>query len=212
VPELRDEVPSDEALQAYCEEHLRNSIFSLIASSRLELERTYAADIVLAIETLHTVGGERFCELAMSSILDSLRRLNRLPRTDPFWVNTNKRPTIYKLPDFCKGILIDEPHDVLSLWTLGSITVWSYSNQFGQHYWERLYRLGQVELTSALTAALLIQITSNDTAQQFAEFLQESDAIVEGSSHLTRLREHGAAFLCTWVDRVLACMRTSHAT
>jgi len=92
------------------------------------------------------------------------------------------------------------------------MTVWLYSNQFGQDCWERLYRLGQVELTSSLTAALLIQITSNDTAQQFAGFLLESDATVEASSLLTRLREQGGSFLCTWVDRVLACMRTSHPT
>src|ERR1700683_3027578 len=114
MPELLHEVPSDEELTAYCDQHLADSIFSLIRESRSKLEKIYPVDILLAIEALRALGCEQFCQLAMMSIRESHRRLNGLSRTDTLWANTNKRPTIYKVGDFCRRILRDEPHDLLS--------------------------------------------------------------------------------------------------
>ena len=186
MPELQHEVPSDQELQTYCDEHFVQSVFYLIREPRSKLEKIYPPDIVTAIESLSALGCEAFCKFAMTCIFESLRRLNRQPRTDPIWANTNNRPTIYKVSEFCRQILAGDPDDFLSLWTLGCMAVWAYGNRFGQHYWKRLYRLGRLELPSALHAALLIQITANHTAQQFAELLQESNAVTDASSTLLR--------------------------
>jgi hypothetical protein len=207
MPELLHEFPSDEELQAYCDEHFLRSAFWLMRQSRSELESMYPPETLLAVESLRALGCEDFCRRGMESIRDSLRRLNRLPRTDPLWVNTNSRPTIYKLPGFCKRILSEEPGDVLSLWTMGSLSVWAFSNHFGQDWWAQLYRLGQLQLIHALHAALLIQITSNDTADQMAEFLLEIGAVENAAPILAEFHA-GAPFLVYWVDRVREVCRT----
>jgi len=186
MPELLHEIPSDQELQAYCDEHFQKSVLFLTRGSRPGA----------AIASLGALGCDEFGRFAMSSIFESLRRLNQLPRTDPLWANTNNRPTIYKVSEFCEQILARDPDDFLSLWTLGCMDVWFGGNRFGQRYWKRLYLLGRLELSSALLAALLIQITSGiDTARQFAEFLLESNAVADASSTLAKFREQGGAFV-----------------
>ncbi len=43
---------------------------------------------------------QRFHSTGHGSLLGESQRLNRLPRSDPFWHNTNRRPTLFKLGDF----------------------------------------------------------------------------------------------------------------
>ena len=164
MPELLHEIPSDQELQAYCDEHFQKSVLFLTRGSLPGA----------AIASLGALGCDEFGRFAMSSIFKSLRRLNQLPRTDPLWANTNNRPTIYKVSEFCEQILARDPDDFLSLWTLGCMDVWFGGNRFGQRY----------------------QIPSGiDTARQFAEFLLESNAVADASSTLAKFREQGGAFV-----------------
>jgi hypothetical protein len=209
MPELLHEVPSDEELRAYWNEHLDTSVFNITRVPEEELSRTYSsADSLLdAIVSLRRLGTGQFCQLAADSMFQSLRRLNLLAKPDPLWNNTNNRPTIYKLPAFCNRILDADPDDRLARWTLGSMAVWSYANHFGQDHWKPLYALGEFDIAYAVHAALLIQITATDTAEQLAELLRQSDAVVPASSTLERFRALGAGLIPAWVERVFQAAR-----
>jgi hypothetical protein len=94
MPEIKNEVPTDQELRDYFMEHY-GSLGDLLnhqhAGSDAESEATRA------LRLSPDLGCKSFLSTALDSIFASLQRLNRLPRTDPFWHNTNRRPTVYKL-------------------------------------------------------------------------------------------------------------------
>jgi hypothetical protein len=100
MPELAHEYPTSEELQAYLHEHLDRSMFS---------DWSKATDG--AAVSIVRQNGQVFSARAYEALLTGLSRLNELPRTNPFWRNTNNRPTIYKLGEFCQMKLADAPED-----------------------------------------------------------------------------------------------------
>jgi len=64
------------------------------------------------------------------SLVAGLIQLNTLPPDDPFWVNTNRRPTVYKLSDYFAGVLSESPEDEQARWVLIADYVVNCDNNF----------------------------------------------------------------------------------
>ena len=132
----------------------------------------------------------------------SMRRLNSLPRTDPFWHNTNLRPTMFKLWEFCSLVLSKEPDDLPSLWSLAVL-----------HTLERGYfevpiwtRLAAVE-AAWFAAALLMGATFEGTAERFVLFVRATGQEDPVMRILDRDRGFGGPWMAEWggnVERLLA--------
>jgi hypothetical protein len=140
VPEIKNEVPSDQELAAYLDESLEGSSFSLLIHYP-ENQRQYHPEVAEALCYLSSF--QQSSELLATfrnSLFQSLLRLNHLPRTDPFWNNTNLRPTLSKLTEFCERVLSAEPNDVLSLLTISVMTVF-HTGEFQRGRWAQLNAL-----------------------------------------------------------------------
>jgi len=93
MPELKNETPTDQELRHYFMEHWSPSMEPAVQTGGDNLSEAYR------------LGCDRLLRRVGECIFESLQRLNQLPRTDLFWRNTNKRPTIFKLSDFGKYVL-----------------------------------------------------------------------------------------------------------
>lgn len=206
MPEIRNEVPSDEELWAYLDESLASSpLFLLTDLSRTHpqlqgpLDQASAAIVACPLypALLTTI---------RDVLIRSLQRLNALPRSDPFWINTNLRPTVFKLPEFCARIVQREPDDVLSLWTMSALQIAHWGN-FDPGHWAQLYRLSEVSLDMAAFAAMVLEAEGSPTSEDFAEFLMVTgnhDAI---GSLLAETVEDGGELLSDWRNGVLISLR-----
>jgi hypothetical protein len=96
VPETKTQLPSDQELRSYLDEWLKTSAVSLLADYP-EDRKNYHPEVVEALSYLSSSGSRsKFLTTVNNSIFQSLQRLNQLPRSDPFWYNTNCRPTIFQ--------------------------------------------------------------------------------------------------------------------
>jgi hypothetical protein len=95
VPEIKNETPTDEELRAYLAESMKVSTLTMLADYT-EDPHPWSPEVDEALSYLST-HRSTFLTTMTGTIFQASRRLNHLPRTDPFWRNTNLRPTIYKL-------------------------------------------------------------------------------------------------------------------
>jgi hypothetical protein len=132
----------------------------------------------------------------------SMLRLNSLPRTDVFWHNTNLRPTVFKLWEFCYLVLREEPDDLPSLWSL-AVQNTLERGYFEVPIWERM---AAVEATW-FAAALLMGASCKRTDTLFVEFvgaIGQRDRVLR---ILERDRGLGGPWMVEWageVERLLA--------
>jgi hypothetical protein len=49
-----------------------------------------------------------------------LKRLNALPPEDPFWINTNREPTLYKLVEYFSKDIATDRHNEEKVWIIAS--------------------------------------------------------------------------------------------
>jgi hypothetical protein len=64
------------------------------------------------------------------SLVAGLIRLNNLPPDDPFWVNTNGRPTVFKLPEYFARVFSESPEDEQARWGLIATQLVPCDNNF----------------------------------------------------------------------------------
>jgi hypothetical protein len=204
VPEIRSEVPTDEELAAYLDESLKASSFSLLDP---ESWHYYHPEVIEALAYLSTCQQRPdFLATFKDSLFQSLQRLNRLPRSDAFWHNTNLRPTIHKLGEFCQKALADNPDDILSLRTLSALTVF-HTGDFVQGRWEQLYRVESTGLEPIVFAAMLLEIAGSDSTDEFSEFVRSTGTMMEVRSLLQETSEHGGKLLGEWSRAVAESLR-----
>src|SRR3954452_8897397 len=68
---------------------------------------------------------------ARRAIIDGLLRLDRLPRTDPFWKTwANDRATMAKLQEYSSRLLDEEPADETALWLSAALRLFYCDNDF----------------------------------------------------------------------------------
>ena len=158
--------------------------------------RWYIPEVARAFQSLIRMDGREFARFAYQAILTGLERLNQLPRSHPFWRNTNRRPTIYKLGEFCRMELDITPGDPELLQAAALLSVWHDRNDFGQEAWLELCRQPGFDLRWPLYAALTTELTAYPTAEQTAVFLRAQVRRRHPSPYCAASRPRAKAWRC----------------
>lgn len=136
---------------------------------------------------------------ARAGMLETLQRLNRTPRTDMFWHNTNLRPTPFKLWDFCAGLVLTNPRDISALWTLAACYTVS-DGVFELPVWVPLYRHGGVSVEVVrFVATLLMGASFDDTGEGYVQFVKAVGCREMAIRDLQTLRGQCGEWLKDWV-------------
>jgi hypothetical protein len=145
------------------------------------------------------------------SIFESACRLNRLPRSDPFWSKTNRRPTIHKLGDFCRLILDRNPQDRLALWTIAALDVSFGVDAFGCEQWKVLRTLDDFDVSWPICAALLQGGRAGISASNLAALLIDMDVVEAAEPHLQWYADLASPNISDWAKRVLELLQEGSA-
>jgi len=195
MPELKNETPTDSELREYFLEHFSSTV-----------EGEMYAPPNRGVPEL-TAGCNRLIKKAGESIFASLQRLNQLERTDPFWRGTNRRPTVYKLIEFCDVVLKENAGDVLALWTqLALEVVWGGNNGlFDLEQLRQLRAAGKLEAEELICAELYIEFNCDcSTASTTARLLRELGMSDEAKPVLATGRRSADGDIVNWCESVLA--------
>jgi hypothetical protein len=143
----------------------------------------------------------RFIREMQALYLEGFRRLDALPRDDPFWEGTNRRPTPGKMRDFCDKARRDNPGDLDALRILAAVLM--MHGLFDHRVWERLLSAGQVEPAWSVYAALLAgSIGGGDTWSGLLVLLKELGLLGAVRSTLEDLRRSGHPVSSAWAGEV----------
>ena len=195
MPELKNEIPTDSELREY---FLEDYAFTVEGEMYAPPNR--------GVPEL-TAGCNRLIKKAGEAIFASLQRLNRLERTDQFWRDTNRRPTVYKLRGFCDVLLKENAEDVLALWTqLALDVVWGSRNgRFDLEQLRQLRAAGKLEAEELICAELHIQLGCGcSTASTTARLLRELGMSDEAKPVLATGRRSADGRIVSWCESVLA--------
>src|SRR6185369_9924150 len=107
MPELKNEIPDQPELLEYFLKH-----FPWMATPNEPSFR----DVPLSAEAQTRHGCLEFQEKIGQVIWSALNELNALDRSHPFWTNTNRRPTVFKLEDLAGMRLTADATDEFALW------------------------------------------------------------------------------------------------
>ena len=202
MPEIEKEIPSDAELWKYFLELRSMTAFQWAYMSVEENKQCYHELLYRSILSLNKTGSLEFITIACDWIFKSLKRLNQLPRTDHFWVGTNKRPTIFKLQEFCLLLLNKSSRDENPLCTLACLSVFRSASDFGQEHWMGLRRLDQLDIAWPIHAALITNLNAAPIEKDLAGFLQEADMVLQAKPLLNSIKEKGDGLIPAWVDKV----------
>ena len=205
MPEIRSEIPTDKELATYLDESLESSSISLL-SDYPDNQRHYHPELVEALAYLSSrrISAE-FLSGLKNSMLLSLQRLNQVPRTDPFWKNTNLRPTVFKLTEFCERKLDGDPDDVPSLLTITAMIIF-HTGEFQRGRWTELLSLETVSPEWIVFAAMLLEVCGADDSSEFAEFVNSSGMRATITSLLLEIGKNGGGFLSRWSHNVISTL------
>ena len=188
---LDNEIPTEEELHDYLIDNL-----GLLSSG-------YASEYP---------GCETFCKKAIGTILESLNRLNQLPRIDPFWTNTNRRPTIHKLDDYCNLLLQGNDQDTLAIWTLAALDVSRGIDGFGCQHWQALHDQGNFDVTWPICAALLQGGPAGISDRALAMLLSDIEVVETAQPVLQSYVASARPNISAWATRVLDRLHEASAS
>ena len=176
-----------------------------------QLDRT-VADFHVAAGDLNLAAG--FADAMVAHLETALRLLDAVPRDDPFWAGTNRRPTQYTLGSFCSWLAERRPGDPEVAW-LGVARGTVVGCCFHAPNWARL--AGVADPHWMVDAALYADAYgSNESEDKLAELLtnaglvaQVVDSLRERTTPAGRARLRlgevpQAEFAAGWASRVLA--------
>ncbi|MDD9940453.1 MAG: hypothetical protein OXU20_05260 [Myxococcales bacterium] len=155
MPWLESEHPSDDQLRAYLDE-----CCPWIGQPEPAIEGH------LAIGEAWSLGASELHEWARGALWNALKRLDALPRSDPFWVGTNNRPTVPKLVEHAAGLLERDPDDVAALETQAAIAVPRCPTDFASDAWLRLWQLGSLDVRLGVIAALWCELNCGSALRE----------------------------------------------
>jgi hypothetical protein len=134
-----------------------------------------------------------------AAIYDGFRRLDSLPRDDPFWQGTNRRPTLSKLPDFCAKLLERDPGDARALWTMAADELITWVG-FNPNTWRRLIALEGLDASWPIYAALFFW--GLGSLNGLVPLLDSAGLCKSAKPTLEHLVRSGAHFTREWAMRV----------
>lgn len=129
----------------------------------------------------------------VEAVYRGLQRLNALPRNDPFWHNTNCRPTLGKLSSFLRSVVQENPSNHEARWAL---CVLSSTARPRPENWAVIFRSGWCELLSIYRLALLYELYGEETGEDFGRFVREVGAENDARPMLEEARRY--SFLVDW--------------
>lgn len=205
MPEIHDEIPSDIELAEYLQASLASSAFDLLDTAA-QFPNRYAPAHVEALQYLSSCAIRKdFYSGLRASLFLALKRLNQLPRTDPFWSNTNRRPTLYKLPAFCERTLSANPHDIEALLAITALAVISVG-EFRQGRWTQLLGRNAVSAKWVVFAAMLMEMTGSVDTHHLAECAKAAGREAEVVSELNEAARNGGAAIAGWANQMLTLL------
>jgi len=147
--------------------------------------------------------GEGFVNQLRAALVDSFRRLDALPRDDPFWEGTNHRPTLAKIAAFAEYLVESNAKDELALWSLAAMRLLYCCNDFGLEAWRRFHAIGTLDLAWPIYAAVRVRFDSGfDTAPALIHFLNTTGRCAEARNVLETLQGMGGEGLSSWAKAI----------
>jgi hypothetical protein len=199
------ETPTDEELRDYLLDNVRMSAIAWsVPGSEFRSDRlnpTYVASLGAA-----TALARPFLDRVVETLFAALQRLNGVPRTDAFWDERNRCPTLYKLRDYNYAIFKKNPDDRLTLWTQAALYILHGSTNFGAKQWRRLHYVGDFDVSWPILAALVTELNAESTVEALVELLQRVEVEDEARAFLATFDACGDAWIIEWRDAVLAAL------
>jgi len=112
--------------------------------------------------------GDDFRSRARRALLEGLRRLDALPRDDPFRKDTNLRPTFFKLHDFNRRLRERDPCDEQALWCEIALDQIHGSGYLSVEEWRQLHRCGGLNVRWPIHSAWAIVAELGENASHGA--------------------------------------------
>jgi len=202
MPELKNEIPTQEELWVYFLEHC-----PWMAAPN---KPTFVDDPQI-VEAQTRYGCLEFHAKLGQVMWEALNGLNALDRSHPLWRNTNRRPTVYKLDQYARMRLAADATDEQALWTLAALDSWFGSNNFGEVYWKRLWELGRLDIRWPIRAGLWHEMMLNFGGGFLADLLIEMAAQQEAQPILEDLAQANDAGIRDWAHEVMVLLSESRA-
>jgi hypothetical protein len=118
------------------------------------------------------------------AIFVGLSRLDALPRDDPFWNGTNRRPTLHKISDLAGQVLERGPKEEWACWAWAATDLLCWGNDFGLAGWRGLHELGLLNGAWPVLAAFHVWGRLGHVPGPLATWLQEAGVGVQARNAL----------------------------
>jgi hypothetical protein len=142
-----------------------------------------------------------YARILTADLLECLRRLDALPREDPFWEGTNRRPTQGAMGKFLMDQFAAGNVDADAL-RMAAAYEYLIAQSFPPPTWSGLLRAGVRDASWPVYAALNGYDGGYDTVAPLAELLRGVGAAGPARSALERLRGSATAWVAEWVVKV----------
>jgi hypothetical protein len=200
------ETPSDEELREYLMANVRMSAIAWFLQDSEFSEANLEPAYVASLRAYPAVGGGAFLQRVVDTLHEALKRLNDVPRDDPFWATRNKRPTLHKLRDFNHEVVRKNPDDPLALWTQAAFFILHGTNNFGAKQWRRLHYAGEFDVSWPILAALVTELNAEPTVEPLVELLDRIEMVPEARAFLETFDACGDPWIVEWRDSVVAAL------
>lgn len=201
MPELKNEIPSEQELWTYFLDHCT------WMREPHELEFPDDQDLV---EAQTRYGCREFRVKVGEVIWAALNELNALDRSHDIWTNTNHRPTVYKLPDFARMRLAANSKDPLALRTLAVLATFHGSNDFGSDYWKQLWQGGDLDIRWPIRAGFWHGLMLGFGARFMADLIIDMSAQEAAWPTLKDTSRADSPLIREWASEVMTLVRDNH--
>lgn len=144
---------------------------------------------------------DAFLDRITDDLIVCFRKLDTLPRDDPFWEGTNRRPTENKLGSFSKEAIGRSPEDPLAYRMRAAVQV-LVGNYFDPEIWMWLCSRERVDVSWPVYAGLIGVVGGYDTAPEVVRFLRQAGLCDEARTTLNDLMRSSHTWVGDWAKQV----------
>jgi hypothetical protein len=158
-----------------------------VASQLRELKESYLED--------------EFCQRVRHAIISGFFRLDTLPRSDSFWIGTNRRPTLGKLETFAAELLKSNPTDMEALWLHAALDVLDGA---GMRRWPQLQAHGCLDAAWAVNTAIndYLSYGLSHPSSELIRVVKEKGWALDARPSLERVRYCGEEHIERWAAHI----------
>ncbi|HEY7065119.1 MAG TPA: hypothetical protein VII06_26825 [Chloroflexota bacterium] len=146
---------------------------------------------------------------AERATLDGLLRLNRLPRSDPYWATwANDLPTFAKLGEYAARLRDADSSDIGAIWLAAAGSLYACDNDFGSDAWRALHRQDEFDIAWAIDAAAVVELSSGvPTVEAVGSLIRELGQADAAGSYLSDHLKSENAYAASWARRALEALK-----